>query len=352
MNNLNNLDLFQNISNIILTSKQDLKRTINTTMVQTYWNIGKLIIEDEQNGNDRAEYRKETLKNLSDKLTQEFGKGFTERNLRNMRQFYIYFPKVNAVCSQSSIRHAVRAELSWSHYRSILRVEDKTARDWYVNEAISENWSTRALDRQISTQYYQRLLASQNKQPVIDEAKTKTEELKPQDILKDPYILEFLNIKNRTTYTEADLESGLIDELQNFLLELGKGFSFVARQKHIDLDGEHFYIDLVFYNYKLKCFVLIDLKRGKLTHQDIGQMDTYVRIYEDKYREKDDNPTIGLVLCADKNEALAKYSMLNESKQLFASKYKLYLPTEEELKQQLEKELFQLKQREELYNGK
>ena len=195
------------------------------------------------------------------------------------------------------------------------------------------------MERQINSLYYERLLSSQNKVPVIEEAKENTKELMPQDIIKDPYVLEFLNLENRPSFTENELETALIDQLQNFLLELGSGFSFVARQKHFDLDGEHFYIDLVFYNFKLKCFVLIDLKRGKLTHQDIGQMDMYVRIFEDKMREKDDNPTIGLVLCSEKNEAVAKYSVLSENKQIFASKYKLHLPSEEELEKELLKEV-------------
>ncbi len=349
MDNLKNIDLYQNISQLITNSKTSIKASINSAVVITYWNIGKLIVEDEQHGEERAQYGKETVKNLSIKLTSHFGKGFDYRNLQSMKKFYIYFPKVNAVRSQLPIRDAVRPELSWTHYRSILRVENKEARDWYVNEAILENWSTRALDRQISTQYYQRLLASKDKAPVIEEANNKIKNLTAHDILKDPYILEFLNIKQNTSYTEKDLESAIINDIQKFLLELGKGFSFVSRQKRIDLDNKHFYIDLVFYNFKLKCFVLIDLKTGELTHQDIGQMDTYIRIYEDKIKQDDDNPTIGIILCADKNETLVKYSMLKDSEQLFASKYQLYLPTEEELKQELNRELSILKEQGVLY---
>lgn len=342
--------LYKDIASIIKQSKKSLKQIINTTIVETYWNIGRLIVEDEQNGNERAEYGKETLKQLSIRLTKEFGKGFDYRNLQYMKKFYIYFPKVNAVRSQSPIRDALRPELSWTHYRSLLRVENRGERNWYLNEAIEENWSTRALDRQISTQYYQRLLASQDKEPVKKEAKELIKDITPKEILKDPYILEFLNIDQPFSYTEKSLETAIINDLQKFLLELGKGFSFVARQKRIDLENKHFYIDLVFYNYKLKCFVLIDLKTSELTHQDIGQMDTYIRVYEDKIKEKDDNPTIGIILCADKNETLVKYSMLNDSKQLFASKYKLYLPTEEELKRELNKELQNLKERGITYN--
>jgi predicted nuclease of restriction endonuclease-like (RecB) superfamily len=322
-------NLYNKISNLISEAKNNVKRTVNSVMVITYWNIGKIIVEDELEGNNRAEYGKEVLKALSEKLTNEFGKGFDITNLRKMRQFYLTFQK----------RDSVSLELSWTHYRHLLRVENENARLWYLQEAIKENWSTRALERQINSFYYERLLSSKNKSPVIEESENKTKKLIPQDILKDPYVLEFLNLENRPSFTENELETALIDQLQNFLLELGSGFSFVARQKHFDLNGEHFYIDLVFYNFKLKCFVLIDLKRGKLTHQDIGQMDMYVRIFEDKMREKDDNPTIGLVLCSEKNEAVAKYSVLAENKQIFASKYKLYLPSEEELEKELLKEV-------------
>ena len=320
--------LFSQIAELISEARTQIRTTINSTMVVTYWNIGRIIVENEQNGKTRAEYGKAIIKELAGKLTTEFGKGFEYRNLQYMKKFYIMFPKVNAVSSQ----------LSWTHYRHLLKVENEQARLWYIKEAVSENWSTRALERQINSHYYERLLASKKKTSVIVEAKEKTTELTAQDILKDPYVLEFLELKNRNEYTEDQLETALIDELGNFLLELGAGFSFVARQKHFDLDGEHFYIDLVFYNFKLKCFVLIDLKRGKLTHQDIGQMDTYIRIYEDKIRGADDNPTIGLILCADKNEAVAKYSVLADGEQLFASKYKLVLPKVEELEAEVLKD--------------
>lgn len=246
-----------------------------------------------------------------------------------MRLFYSLF----------SIGHSLSDQLTWTHYRHLLKVEHEKARLWYMAEAVKENWSTRALERQINSFYYDRLLASKNKGPVTKEAVEKTSELKAQDVLKDPYVLEFLQLENRPEYTESELETALIDELQNFLLELGSGFSFVARQKHFDLDGDHFYIDLVFYNFKLKCFVLIDLKRGKLTHQDIGQMDTYIRIYEDKIRGEDDDPTIGLVLCSDKNEAVAKYSVLAEGEQIFASKYQLVLSKVEELEAEIMKDI-------------
>ena len=324
----NKNNLYNQISDLLKKAQNQVRQQVNSLMVITYWNVGKIIFEDELKGK-RAEYGKEVLKELSDKLTADFGKGFDITNLRKMRQFYILYPK----------QDSVSLELSWTHYRHLLKVEDERARIWYMNETAKENWSTRALERQINSFYYERLLASQNKNNVIEEAKEKTEILLPQDILKDPYVLEFLQLKNRAEYTEKELETALIDNLQEFLLELGSGFSFVARQKHFDLDGEHFYIDLVFYNYKLKCFVLIDLKKGKLTHQDVGQMDMYVRIFEDKVKASDDNPTIGLILCSEKNEADAKYSVLAENKQLFASKYKLLLPTEEQLERELLKEI-------------
>lgn len=323
-----NDNLYNDIASLIKESRKNARAAVNSVMVITYWNIGRLIVEDEQQGKARAEYGKAVLEDLSQRLTGEFGRGFDVTNLRKMRQFYVHFP----------IRDSVRLELSWTHYRHLLKVENEQSRLWYLEETIRENWSTRALERQINSHYYERLLASQNREPVAKEASLKTNLLGPEDVLKDPYVLEFLQLQHRPEYTENELESALIDQLQSFLLELGSGFSFVARQKHFDIDGEHFYIDLVFYNYKLKCFVLIDLKRGRLTHQDVGQMDMYVRLFEEKIRENDDNPTIGLLLCSDKSEAVAKYSVLSENKQLFASKYKLYLPSEEELQRELKKE--------------
>ncbi len=335
--NITNNLLYKNISDIIKKTQNDVRKTVNSAMVTAYWNIGKIIVEDELQGKNRADYGKGILKKLSNQLAGEFGKGFDERNLRKMKQFYSLFKK----------RDSVSTELSWTHYRHLLKVKDETARAWYTKEAVKENWSTRALERQINSFYYERLLSSQNKVPVIEEANDRVKSLAPQDVLKDPYVLEFLNLKNRPAFTEHELESGLIEQLQEFLLELGSGFSFVARQKHFDLDGEHFYIDLVFYNYILKCFVLIDLKRGKLTHQDVGQMDMYVRIFEDKMRGEGDNPTIGLILCSDKNEAVAKYSILSEGKQIFASKYKLLLPSEEVLEKEILKDVALLEDSEE-----
>lgn len=323
--------LLAQISQIIEQIRAVVKQTVNTAMVQCYWQIGRLIVEFEQNGNVRAEYGKAQLQTLSVQLTQKFGKGFDVSNLRNMRLFYITFPK----------QETLSPELSWSHYIVLIRIENADARLWYINETINQNWSVRALKRQISVLYYERLLAIQIKQQntdnVIAEAKAKTAEYQESihDYLRDPYILDFLNLQDKS-YQESDIEQAIISDIQRFLLELGKGFAFVERQKRIRFDDEDFYIDLVFYNFKLKCFLLIDLKLGKLKHQDIGQMDTYVRLFDEQYKGNDDNPTIGLVLCSEKSEAVVKYSVLAEQKQLFSAKYLPYLPTENELKKLLE----------------
>jgi predicted nuclease of restriction endonuclease-like (RecB) superfamily/predicted GNAT family N-acyltransferase len=373
--------LYGEIATLLTAAQAQVRTAVNTAMVQTYWQIGRLIVEEESRGQERADYGDFLLRQLAKKLTADFGKGFGRTNLNYFRQFYLSFPIVHSVSGrfspdeikdsamghavsdlfsdQGSIVHAVsgesadaqkqpplsanspalRPELSWTHYRHLLKVKDQTARDWYMHEAANENWATRALERQINALHYERLLSSQEKGPVSEEAAEKIKALQPQDILRDPYVLEFLQLRERPSYSERDLETALIDQLQDFLLELGKGFSFVSRQKRISLDGEHFFIDLVFYNYLLKCFVLIDLKIGKLTHQDIGQLDSYVRIYEDQYRGEGDNPTIGLILCSEKNEAVARYSVLSDHETLFASKYQMILPSEEELARELEKEI-------------
>ncbi|MBV7271495.1 DUF1016 family protein [Clostridium sp. PL3] len=314
------------LKNTLEEARSKAYSSINFYMVEAYWNIGKLIVEA-QNGEGKAEYGEFLIKNLSKELTKDFGKGFTASNLRNIRQFYLTFNK----------RYALRSELSWTHYRHLMRLDNEKKRNFYIDECIKSNWSTRQLERQINSFYYERLLSTQkeNKNEVRDEIKKLEPERNINDIVKDPYILEFLNLKENKRFLEKDLEQGLIDNLQEFLLELGKGFSFVGRQRRITADGEHFYIDLVFYNYLLKCFVLIDLKLGKLTHQDIGQMDFYVRYYEKEIKGEDDNPTIGIILCSEKNETIVKYSILEESKQIFASKYMLYMPTEEELKREI-----------------
>jgi len=301
-------------------------KAVNTAMVRAYWTIGRIIVEEEQKGKKRAGYGESLLSELSKKLTSEYGKGFTETNLKYMRQFYAIFPK----------SHSLRDELSWTHYRLLLRLENKNARSFYLIEAVNNNWSTRELERQINSLLYERLALSRDKKKVKELAMKGQMVNKPSDIIKDPYVLEFIGLKEKSTYLERDLEQALIDKLQSFLMELGKGFAFVKRQKRITVDGEHYYIDLVFYNYLLKCFVLIDLKVGKLTHQDIGQMDFYMRYYEKEEKKEGDNPSIGMILCADKNETMIRYTMLDEKKNLFASKYRVILPTEEEIRIQIE----------------
>jgi predicted nuclease of restriction endonuclease-like (RecB) superfamily len=322
-------NLLASIRQLLIESRNQLIRTVNHAMVKTYWEVGRLIVEDEQQGEKSAGYGKQILKQLSEQLQAEFGTGFNERNLRRMRVFYQAYP----------IWTAVRSELSWTHYRILLQVDNPQARDWYIQESIEHSWSSRALERQIDKLYYERLLMSKDKAPVIQEAEDHTQPLQidAKNYLRDPYILDFLNLPYQPV-VETELEQGLINNLQQFLLELGKGFAFVERQQRIATDDQDFYIDLVFYNFKLKCFLLIDLKIGKLTHQDVGQIDTYVRIYDEHRKSSDDNPTIGLVLCSEKNETIAKYSVLKDSKQLFASKYLHYLPTEEELRRELERE--------------
>lgn len=321
--------LLTEIKQVVLKARKQVKQTVNSAMVQAYWQIGRLIVEQEQQGRERAQYGKAQLKQLSQQLTAEFGKGFDITNLRNMRRFYLAFEK----------RETLSLELSWSHYSLLARIENPQARLWYQNETVQQAWSVRALERQIGTLYYERLLASQDKAQVEQEALNNTQPLAEtnKEYLRDPYILDFLNLQDKT-YQESELEQAIITNLQQFLLELGKGFAFVERQKRVRFDDEDFYIDLVFYNFKLKCFLLVDLKIGKLKHQDVGQMDTYVRLYDQTIKSSDDNPSIGLVLCSEKSEAVVKYSVLSEQKQLFAAKYLPYLPSEEELRIELEKE--------------
>jgi len=327
-------ELLRSLRSLIQQARAQALRAVDAIQVHTYWQVGRHIVEFEQGGERRAAYGKRLLPELATALTVEFGKGFDERNLRHMRSFYLAFP----------IWDAVRSELSWTHYRLILRVQDAKARAWYVNEAAIQNWSSRALERQIGTLYYERLLLSQDKDAVVAEAQDNLAALAaqsnntPRAFVRDPVMLEFLGLPGAGKLLEANLEQALMDKLQSFLLELGKGFAFVARQQRISTESQDFYIDLVFYNYLLKCFVLVDLKTGKLTHQDIGQMDMYVRMYDDLRRGPDDNPTVGILLCEDKDHSVVRYSVLNESKQLFASRYKLVLPTEDELRAELERE--------------
>lgn len=322
--------LLDALRGLIRQGRQQALRAVDMVQVQTCWEIGRHIVEFEQQGEARAAYGKKLLPSLADSLTSEFGKGFDATNLRHMRGFYLAFP----------IRDAVRRELSWTHYRTLLRVENEAARQWYMNEAATQNWSSRALDRQIGTLYYERLSLSEEKGAVVAEAEANIQNIKqaPREFVRDPVMLEFLGLPGSGKLLESTLEQALMAKLQAFLLELGKGFAFVARQQRISTESKDFYIDLVFYNYLLKCFVLIDLKTNELTHQDIGQMDMYVRMYDDLKRGPDDNPTVGILLCEHKDHSVVRYSVLHESEQLFASKYRLILPSEEELRQEIERE--------------
>lgn len=368
--------LYREICSVLEQARAGAYRAVNAAMVQAYWHIGRLIVEHEQGGRHRAGYGEALLVDLSQRLTADFGRGFDARNLRYMRQFYLTFPapltdtsskwnavrsksgkrdaarlvsgpadKRNAVRAESAIHRAprdespaIREELSWTHYRLLLGVEDAAARAWYMNEAADQHWSTRQLERQISVLYYERLLGSRRKAPVRREARQKLQSMEPEHFIRDPYVLEFLDLRDYPALRESKVEQAIIDNLQAFLLELGKGFAFVARQKRIRFEDEDFYVDLVFYNYLLRCFVLIDLKVGALTHQDIGQMDGYVRVFDAHARPKGDNPTIGLILCSKKNEAIARYSVLSEGKRLFAAKYVKVLPSEAELQREIVRE--------------
>ena len=344
--------IYNDVKLILENARATAIRAVNFSMVIAYWKVGERIIEEEQNGKKRAQYGEKLIQELSEKLTKDFGRGFTTSNIRYMRLFYLSFPIHHALRDElrkrainqkdnTTMPANLRIELSWTHYRLLLAVENSDARNYYMNEAADNNWSTRVLERQINSFYFERLLSSKNKKAVIDNANKISikDKYSILDFVKDPYVLEFLKIDSNATLYEQQLETELLNKLQHFLLELGKGFSFVSRQKRITADGDHFYIDLVFCNYVLKCFVLIDLKTTKLTHQDIGQMDFYIRYYEDQIKQKEDNPTIGIILCSEKNETIAKYSVLNESKRIFASKYKLFLPSEKELVKELKTEL-------------
>lgn len=323
-------EVYSSVRNSVIAAQKQVYAAVNSAMVTAYWEIGEQIYKA-CGENDRAEYGKNLIAYLSKQLTAEFGKGFDETNLRKMRQFYNAFP----------IRDALRLELSWTHYRLLMRVENDAARTFYMDECVKAGWSTRQLERQINTLYFERILASQDKTAVAAEIQTLEPKPEYEKIIKDPYVLEFLDLPQNPHFYEKDLEQALIDHLQKFLLELGRGFSFVARQKHIAFDDRHFYIDLVFYNYILKCFVLIDLKLGDLTHQDLGQMQMYVNYYTRELMNEGDTPPIGIVLCANKSDAVVKYTLPENNTQIFASKYMTYLPTEEELKRELQLDEFQ-----------
>lgn len=316
---LENNNLLLSVSEIILQSRQRVYRMVNSVLLETYWKIGQLIVEEEQQGNEKTIYGKATLKTLANQLALEFGKGFDYTNLTNMRNFYLAFP----------ILDALRQQLSWTHYRLLSRLDNEEKRIFYLNESIEGNWNSRDLQRQINALTFERVLEHKITSP-------KPETI--QNLIKDPYIFEFLGLQQDVKNTEHSIESVIIEHIQKFLLEFGKGFAFVARQQHIVTDTSDFFIDLVFYNYILKCFVIIDLKTTTLSHQDIGQIDMYVRMYDDLKKNEDDNPTIGLLLCAEKDETIVKYSVLNDKNNLFATKYLLYLPKEEELKQIIEQD--------------
>jgi len=320
---------FEEIRAILSQARQNAYAAINFAMVEAYWEIGRRIVEEEQKGKGRADYGDFLIKELSKQLTSEFGKGFAVTTLKNFRQFYLTFPHFQKGSTARSL-------LSWSHYRLIMRVENESAREYYIRESAEQNWSTRQLERNINTLYHERLLRSSNKKDLPQEGGLGRQNF--AEFVKDPYVLEFLQIQEALNASEREVETAIIDNLQQFLLEMGRGFSFVGRQFRISTETSHFYVDLVFYNYMLKCFVLIDLKCEKLTHQDIGQMDMYVRMFDDLKRGADDNPTVGIIFCTSKDETVVKYSVLRESEQLFASKYRLILPTEEELVREIERE--------------
>ena len=297
--------------------------------MQTYWNIGTKIVEEEQHGQDRADYGKRLIRQLSDELTKEYGNAFSKRNLDYYRKFYICFRDYEIV-------NACVHNLTWTHFRRVLAVASQEAREWYIREASEQQWSTRELDRNISTQYYERLLSSQREG--LSLRKAESGKADPLDYIKSPVVAEFLGFHNNSDYNESQLEQALIDNLEKFIMELGKGFAFVERQKHIVTETGDFYIDLVFYNYRMKCFVLFELKTHKLSHQDIGQIDMYVRMYDDTIKDENDNPTIGVLLCTDTDSTIAKYSVLNDNDRLFAAKYMAFMPTQEELQQEIERQ--------------
>lgn len=323
--------LYAQVRSVLAQARQQGLRQVNRSMVQAYWQVGRLIVEHEQAGQLRAAYGARLLEGLAQRLGREFGPGFSAANLRNFRQFFQAFGW-DEICDTPC------SELSWSHFRHLMRVADAGARRWYATEAVQQQWSVAALDRQIGTLYYERLLSSQDKAGVQAEARALIErdaKPDPRDFIRDPYVLDFLGARPGAALYEKDIEQGLLDQLQKFLLELGKGFAFVARQQHLRVADEDAYVDLVFYNFILKCFVLVELKVGKLSHQDVGQLDMYVRVFDERMRREGDGPTIGLILCSERNEAVARYSLLAESRQLFASRYQPWLPTEAELQAEL-----------------
>ena len=330
-------ELFSEVSAIIAEARKNAYRAVNFAMVKAYWHIGEAIVKRELQGKERADYGEKTIAELAKRLTEKFGKGFNLSNIKYMRRFYETFQK----------SHALRDQLSWTHYRLLLKVKTDEARSFYEVESVNSRWSSRELERQIDSMLYERLKLSKNKTEVLQLSSKGQIIEKAEDLIKNPYIFEFLDIADKNNFLEKTLEQNLIDKLQKFLLELGKGFAFVGRQKRITIDNNHYYIDLVFYNYILKCFVLIDLKTKKLSPEMIGKMDFYVRYYEKEERGAGDKPTIGLVLSSDKNQSIARYTLLEESKQIFAAEYQLYLPSEEDWTREIaaEREQFEIEKR-------
>lgn len=340
-------DILKDMCGIIESSQKAAYQAVNTALVQRNWLLGYRIASEEMQGGERAKYGAEIIKKLSKELSKEYGKGYTKTNLYSFYSFYRAYPEIFHSASGKST-----PMLSWTHYRILLQVKDKKARVWYEREAITQSWGVRTLQRNISSQYYYRMLQTQKQELVENEMKELTAEFQNDklEFIKNPVVAEFLGLASNTDFTESDLEKSILTNLQKFLMELGKGYAFVARQQHIHTEKKDYFIDLVFYNYILKCFVLIDLKTEKITHQDVGQMDMYIRMYDELKRSDGDNPTIGIVLCSDTDEDIARYSVLHGNEQLFASKYKLYLPTEEELRAEIEtqKTMFYLQQNKKL----
>ena len=336
-------DFIESLKQIVHSARKMAYASVNYAQVASNWLIGRRIVEQMQGGKEKAEYGTYIIKIASEALTKEFGKGFSETNIRSFRKFYIEFQHLaiqQALSAESiiQIQQTVSAKLSWSHYERLMRVENLQARQWYEQEAKEQMWSYRTLDRNISTLYYERMLMSQVKESVVQEMQEKTKEFQQDklEFIKNPAVLEFLGLPSNKGYKEQELEQAILDNLQGFLLEMGKGFAFVARQELVRTDTEDYYIDLVFFNYLLNCFVLVDLKVGKITHQDVGQMDMYVRMFDELKRGEGHNPTIGIVLCSETSKDMARYSILKGNEQLFATKYKLLLPTPEELQAEIE----------------
>jgi predicted nuclease of restriction endonuclease-like (RecB) superfamily len=325
-------NVFEQIKAIIANAQARAIRSVDSERVLMYWQIGKVIFEEEQQGKDRADYGKYLIKSISEAFQPTLGTGFSVRQLEMNRQFYRTFPNTNAL----------RSQFSWTHYRTLIRIESEDKREFYIAEADKNNWTARQLERQINSQLFERLLLSNDVKAVLEVAREERQATEPTEIIKDPMVLEFLGLKREAAYYEKDLESAIITHLQDFILELGNGFAFVARQKRIHLDGDEFFIDLVFYNRLLQCFVVIEIKTAKLTHQDIGQLQMYVNYYDRYEKQEYENPTIGILLCADKNDAVVKITLPENSKNIIASKYQLYLPTEQQLIEEIKKEIEKL----------